>query len=162
MKTIRIVLITLLLITINQALCYSQESFVSSGASIKTASGSVSFSIGQVFHNIIYGHTHTSSHGLQQPYEISTVVSVENDFILEISLFPNPTLDQLTLRIENEFLGNAEYEIFDMLGNSLDCSKIFQSDTNITFDKYPANVYLLKIKIDNKKSKVFKIVKRSL
>jgi len=89
------ILILFLLIQIG---LYAQETMLSAGGEAYGSGGYVSYSIGQVMVNTNTGiNDYESQEGVQQPYEISEVVSLPEakEIMLSISLFPNPTTSYL-------------------------------------------------------------------
>lgn len=57
---------------------FTQESINTSGGNGSSSSGSVSYSIGQMFYRSYAAGTISIAEGVQQPYEISTVSSIED------------------------------------------------------------------------------------
>ena len=57
-----------------------------------------------------------------------------------ISLYPNPTKENITISIEN-FNGNIQTEIYDLLGNRLQST----NETTISLQYYPRGIYFLKV-----------------
>ncbi len=82
---------TLLLLCI-PLIIQAQQGFVFAGGDATDASGSVSYSAGQVFFHTFSSGGGSLAEGLQQPYEISTITSIEEaeDIELLFSAYPNP------------------------------------------------------------------------
>lgn len=57
-----------------------------------------------------------------------------------ISLYPNPTSENITINIEN-FNGNIQTEVFDLIGNKL----LNTNETTISLQDYARGIYLLKV-----------------
>ena len=57
-----------------------------------------------------------------------------------ISLYPNPTKENITISIEN-FNGNIQTEVFDLIGNRLQST----NETSISLEDYARGIYLLKV-----------------
>ena len=88
------------------SLCLSsQETVITTGGEATGAGGTASYSIGQVFFTTVTGTNGSIMQGVQQPYEISiTLGEGETTVNLEISVYPNPTTDRLTLKTnDNNF-----------------------------------------------------------
>jgi hypothetical protein len=97
---------------------------------------------------------------VQQPYEISILSGVEEEQIsLDIKAFPNPTIDYLTLTIDNIELSNLSYRLFDIGGKLLETKKITSTTETIQMENLPGATYFLNVMNNNKEIKTFKIVK---
>jgi len=152
-KTLLILIISLLAINITIA----QSSFNAAGGDVENSDIKVSWSIGQTF----YQADENIIEGVQQPYEISTVINSKKAISLNLVVYPNPTPDFLELRIdEMDFdLKSSSYRVVDINGNVLITEKINNFITQISMGNYPKGVYLLEVNIENNTVKSFKIVK---
>ena len=124
--------------------------------------GSVNYAIGQVFYTSVKGSNGSVNQGVQQPYEI-TVISgiIENsNNRLSISVFPNPSTDILTLKIENIDLKDLSYQLFDSKGTLLLSDKIIGNQSNINLFSLTSGIYFLKVYDRRNTIKVFKIIKK--
>jgi len=140
----------------------AQEAIPATGGEASGGGGSASYTVGQVVYTTNVGTNGNSvAQGVQQPYEISVVTSIPEakDINLSVSAYPNPTINYLTVKVENYEIANLQYLIFDINGKLLQTVKATGTETKIeTNNLIPAN-YFVKI-LDNKKEiKVFKIIK---
>ena len=86
----------------------------------------------------------------------STNCSVPNsvqEIPQSISLYPNPTNENITISINN-FNGNIQTEIYDLIGNRLQIS----NETTISLQDYARGIYLLKVAYGDKLQEV-KVIK---
>lgn len=159
MKTKRIITTAITLFTF--LTLFSQESILSSGGVAKGSGGSVSYSAGQVFYSTSKGSNATVSQGVQQPYEISVLSAIDDisQIDLDITAYPNPATDLLRLKIKDKEINGLSYRLFDMNGNILEHNKVEDIITTIDMKLLPSSVYFLKVLIDNKDVKTFKIIK---
>jgi len=88
--------ISLLLVTFT----FGQTSVNTSGGTVSNPSGSVSYSIGQVAYESISNASGSVSQGVQQAFEIATLMLTENTFNFSLTAFPNPTQSFLTLELK--------------------------------------------------------------
>ena len=75
------------------------------------------------------------------------------EIINTISLYPNPTNENITISIEN-FNGNIQTEVYDLLGHRLQIS----NETTISLQDYARGIYLLKVAYGDRVEEV-KVIK---
>jgi len=158
-------LLALLLLCMELAILHGQEAVVTSGGDGSGTTGTVSYSVGQV---ACYTNTGTSgvvTQGIQQPYEILVVNSIEKGkgLNLEYSVYPNPAMESVRLKIEG---GSAlhpsklTFQLFDINGSLLLEKKITSNETAIPIETLKPSTYFLKITDNKKEIRIFKIVKK--
>ena len=139
---------------------FSQQQPVSSGGNAVSASGSVSYSIGQIAYQQAIGTGGSIIQGMQQPFEITATLGVENSEIqLEMQVYPNPVSDILNLKIEKISLKNMQFRLYDLSGKLVKTESIKTAETKINLQNCPSSTYLLQIINEGKISKIFKIIK---
>jgi hypothetical protein len=155
MKNIKYLLCAIFLsvITCN----YAQEVIPASGGDASSTDGSVSYSVGQILYTTDLGSDGSVAHGVQQAYEISvTDISETNEGIqLEMSIYPNPTLDQLNLSIENKDLEDLSFALYDMAGKLLMKDSIEEQETGINMEDLERGTYLLVVSDKKNRIKTF-------
>lgn len=146
---------------------HAQNTIATSGGVATGAGGSISYTLGQVLYK-----THTASdtksisEGVQQPYEVSQILSIETNIKLNVSVFPNPTTNYLTLKINEEsFYTRWPYglmiEILDINGRLLIREKMKKSTIILNIEDFDEATYFLNIMNVRTTIKSFKIVKGS-
>lgn len=146
------------------AVMSAQSSPVSSGGNGEGSGGSFSYSLGQTFYHVA-GWNITFSEGVQQPYEIS-IYSIDGDMVEEInvdinlSAYPNPTMGMLSLVIETNNLYGFDYSLMDISGQIIEYGVISSTETLIDMSSQSPTTYLLRITLNKKDVKTFKIVKK--
>lgn len=164
---------------------FAQEAILTTGGNALGSGGSASYSVGQVFYSIYTGTNGTETQGVQQPYEIMVVTSIENannlkmatisktdpssslatsfkdykSINLQCIAYPNPTSDILTLTIEYFAKGNLSYRLFDIYGKLLEYKKVENNNTVISMGNLVPGTYFLNVVQCNKEIKTFKIIK---
>ena len=78
---------------------------------------------------------------------------------VEIIVFPNPTIDQLTLQINDYNNEKLSYQLFDMQGKLLSSDVITSNQTEINMSDLPVASYFITVMQKNRKIKSFKIIK---
>jgi len=140
----------------------AQESVNTTGGNASGSGGSVSYSVGQVACQTHTGTSGSVAEGLQQPYEISVVTSIEEakGINLSVSAYPNPTTDYLQLKVESEKLKYLSFQLLDMNGKILQSEKIIGTQTSIAMGNLVTATYFVKVFQNNKIIKTFKIIKK--
>ena len=140
----------------------AQEATVSSGGNASGAGGSVSYSVGQVVYTTNTGTTASVAQGVQQPYEISSNGIIEiMGMNIQFVAYPNPTMDNITLMVENPMGGNYSYLLIDLNGKALSKAIINDKETKIDMSNLADATYFLTIMNDKKELKTFKIIKNN-
>jgi len=140
----------------------AQESVVTSGGSGSGTGGSTAYSIGQIAYTEISGPTGFTIQGVQQPYEIYVLSGEEHPSIrLEMIVYPNPTQNNIILKIETVDNKDFDYELFDFRGRLLTQNKTNSTETIISLDSYADGVYILNVRNGATLAKSFKIIKRT-
>ena len=137
----------------------AQESVNASGGNATGSGGSVSYSLGQVISTTNSGASGTVSQGVQQPYEIFTLIKESMVHSLSLSVLPNPTTDRLTLQINEYDKQKLGYQLFNIQGKLLISETISGNQTQIDMSKLPSATYFIHVNQANKKVQSFKIIK---
>jgi hypothetical protein len=155
------VILIFVFFSISTPFIFSQSGNVTAGGNALSASGSVSFSVGQVFCSFNASTMGTITEGVQQPYEISVVTHTEEGLgiILECALFPNPVSDFLTLKIPDYDYTGLCYRIFNINGDLLNGDNIYDPVTYISMSGLKPGIYIIRIINSNKELKSFRIIK---
>ncbi|MBI1287996.1 MAG: T9SS type A sorting domain-containing protein [Flavobacteriales bacterium] len=157
MKYTCISIVFLLFIT---AEARSQESVNASGAELSGNTGTISYSIGQVVYHTTANSDASFSEGVQQPYEIYTVSGIDRpEIVLQLSAYPNPTIDVLNLSIGNYNQEELSFQLFDVAGKLVLTDAIVASNTQINMGPFAMATYYLTITDRQKPIKTFKIIK---
>lgn len=140
------------------------ETIIASGNNASGSSGTVSYSIGQVFYTYM---------GLESSYSITQgVQQLEKDKNLgipevdkpttEIYVFPNPTTDYVNVSLKGTELENLDrsYKLYDIQGRLLKQNTISQTETQVSLSNLSSSIYILVVYVDNKVLKSFKILKK--
>lgn len=139
----------------------AQTSINAAGGDASGSGGSVSYSVGQVVYTINTGATGSVAQGVQQPYEISVEIGIENTEInLSVYAYPNPTSNYLQLRVEYENFKDISYQLYDINGKLLQTKELVSTETQIDISSYAATTYFVKVTQGNEVLKTFKIIKR--
>ena len=141
---------------------HAQDSLTSAGGKATGSGGTASYSVGQVVYTTNTGTNGSVAQGVQQVYKISTVRlgTRETEPNISLSIFPNPTTDNLTLKIGDYNNEKLSFRLYDMLGKLLSNGKIVTQETKIEMTNLPSTTYFVNvINQENKKVQTFKIIK---
>jgi hypothetical protein len=161
MRHKKLKLSTVLLFVIGLTGIQAQNTIPATGGNATGAGGTSSYTVGQVVYTTNSGTNGTVAQGVQQPFEISVVTGVEEaqGISLEIMVYPNPTMDFITLKIENHEVLNLRYQLNDIKGSLLLDNIIEGSETSIEMSSLVPATYFLKVTDNKKVVKTFKIIK---
>ena len=138
---------------------YGQTSVVASGGSVSNNSGSISYSIGQVAYQSVSNTSGSVSQGVQHAFEISTLSLEENKFNFTLNAFPNPTTENLNLRVGNYKQEKLAYKLIDLEGKVISEALMLSEDTTIDMKQLPVATYFVEVHNEGKKVQTFKIIK---
>lgn len=143
----------------------AQEVVTAGGGEATGSGGSASYSVGQMVYTTNIGTNGSVATGVQQPFEISFVTGIEeaNGISLIVSPYPNPTTDNLTLKVSSSSTLSSEslsYQLFDVWGRLLKTQDKLALETQIEMQGYKQGTYLLKIVGDSRQVQTFKIIKK--
>ena len=139
----------------------AQQVVTTSGGNASGSGGTASYTIGQIVYTTNANSNGSVAQGVQQPYEISVITAIEDakDINLIFSVYPNPTTDFLTLKIENYELENLSYWLYGVSGNLIESKKVQSGEIQISMTNQLSGTYFLKLTEGNKDVKTFKIIK---
>lgn len=150
-----------LLLGMSLSVAQAQQSPTATGGSASGTGGSVNYSVGQIAYTTHFSATGSVAQGVQQPYEISVVTSIKegNNIHLNLSVYPNPTSDFLTLKVDDARIEGLSYQLCDVTGKLVEDKKITSAEMSISMLSLPDAAYFLKVVSNATEIKVFKIIK---
>ncbi len=158
MKNINILIMCLLFIS-----SYSQKNTVVSGGIATGSTGSSSYSIGQIDYKTQISTSGFVSQGVQQPFEVIVLdVTDEDEPLVNVFVYPNPTKDIATINFEDYLKWDKlKYILVDMNGKIIqENKKITDNNTSIDISGLPLGIYFLNVTTNEKPLKTFKIIKK--
>jgi len=143
----------------------AQHSVNTTGGNASNENGTVSYSIGQIVYSAYADSDGKVSEGVQQPYEIFLITSVEEleELDLELTVFPNPVVDQLHLILTAQDLlqlSDFHYRLLNLNGKTLKSETIISELTLIDMSRKQPGVYFLQLHASGENIGLFKIIKR--
>jgi hypothetical protein len=136
----------------------AQQATITTGGNASGSGGTVAYSIGQVVYTTNTGATGSVGQGVQQPDKISIVLGIDDNF-LELSVYPNPTMNFLILDTGKADLSTLKFQLYDIIGREIESREIVRSIETIGMENLPSDTYFLKVSNSNNNGKTFKIIK---
>ncbi len=137
----------------------AQQAITATGGDASGSGGTVAYSVGQIDYSANKGSGGSVSQGVEQVYEIIPLGTKETGITISMSVYPNPTTNNLTLEVQEYSDKKLVYQLFDIKGRLLDSSRIIDSRTQIITSEYLPATYFLKIFYENKIVQSFKFIK---
>lgn len=140
----------------------AQENVNASGGNASGSGGSISYSVGQITYQTHSGANYSVSEGVQQPYEISVAIGINEvkEINLSVWVYPNPATSNVTLEIKDAGFSALSFQFYDLQGRLLKSEKITDKLTNIDMDYLVQSTYFVKILQGNNEVKTFTIIKK--
>lgn len=150
-------LISLIAVTLVGISAMAQSAVSTAGGE----AGTVSYTIGQPIYQMAVSSKGSLQAGVQQAYAITVVGGIDNNFVtLQADVYPNPTVDWLTLTIDAPTTGQMSYTIISSNGRTLANADISSNQTAIDMSQLSPAIYMLKVTNGNTAVRTFKIVKK--
>jgi len=159
MRHKKLLLSKLIILVLGLKGLYAQQAIPTSGGNNTGEDGNVCYSIGQLVYTTNTGSDGSVAQGVLQPYEISVLIDETNGTDIECFVFPNPTNDFLTIKVENVKEQNLVFQLCDMNGSILQKGKLTLIETPISMTIFTPSTYFLTVSVNNKVLKSFKIIK---
>lgn len=138
---------------------YAQQVLSSSGGTGQNSSGSISYTLGElVIDTKVKGAT-TITQGFHQNQIIVTAISEPSVSGFSMVVFPNPTNDFVTLKIEKGEIQNLGFILFEAQGRFLLKEQVTGSEQTVSFEQLNPGAYFIKILKNGMELQTFKIVK---
>ena len=162
MKHKRLKLCALFLLVLGLTNMQAQEAILTSGGDASGSGGSSSYSVGQLFYHTYSGTEGSAAEGVQQPYEISIHIGIENTEGIQLlcKIYPNPTQDYLNLIVDNYDISNLSFQLYDITGKLIVQKRITNIETKINMLSLAPAVYFLRVLDQDKSVKVFRVIKK--
>jgi len=138
----------------------AQQATTAAGGDATGSGGSTAFSVGQVVYTTNTSNSGTITQGVQQPYEIFLITGIDDKNIsLQLSVYPNPTENIMTLEISDFSDKQWSYKLHDVGGKIIAENSIRSNKTEINITHLSAAVYFLSVFQKENEIKTFRISK---
>ena len=117
----------------------------SSGGYGASSTTNVSWSIGEPMTETAVGSSASLTQGFEQPRFNLTIGMIENEPAWNISAYPNPTSDMLSVELADDHV-DANAVLFDAVGKRAIEQRIIARRTTLDLSALPAGEYLLDLR----------------
>jgi len=140
----------------------AQTSTATSGLTISNSAGNISYTVGQLdYTSTPIGNLGTLSQGVQQVYNSLPFTYIVNiDRSTTLSVWPNPVIDNLNIKINSGSVSGISYQIMNMNGQLIENKKTFSSEIKVDTHNYTMGAYILSVILPNQPAIQFKIIKQ--
>jgi len=156
MQRIKLLFLTL---AFSPCVLLAQQDVVTSGGNGSGASGSISYSIGQVVYSNTSNATGSINQGVQQPYELTPISVNESLRDIAVELYPNPPRNNLLIRMP-EFIPGLTLQIFSLNGALIEERPMLSQQTIINAETWSASTYIVKLHDSAGNFSEYKLIKQ--
>jgi hypothetical protein len=159
MKTILSIAFTSVVLMLS-AQAQNHEVIAASGDSYDNGTYTLSWTLGEVVSETMGNSTITLTQGFQQPSLVITSIEDVENSQLEVTAYPNPTLNILYMEIMEDDYNEYTFELYNLEGTLLMNQNIVNKTEELNLTGYASAQYILILK--NKSGvaiKSFKIMK---
>jgi Secretion system C-terminal sorting domain len=153
------ILVLLLFLTCRPGLL-AQQVISTAGNTFSNSTGSISFTIGESVSQTLIKGDKILTQGFVQGTVSASAISEMQDSEYSFSVFPNPTHNELTLKINKGKIIGLQYLLYDINGKVISQKSLNDAVTNVPLELLPLGIYIIKIQTDTKDLQTFKIVKK--
>ena len=136
---------------------FGQTDMNSGFGNLSNSQFEISFSAGIFTGNVINTADNYLIHGVQQPV-VDLNSRVSKDIFLELSIFPNPIIDQIS--ISNSSLKNLNCSVYSDIGVLVETFPVFPGNHHYNLKNLSAGIYIFSITDNNGLKKNYKIYKK--
>lgn len=137
----------------------AQEVVSTAGSYGETASGSLSWTVGEPVIETITNGTNTLTQGFQQSKLTVTAINDLKIPGIELSVYPNPTNSFLSIEVKTDKQRDLLLSLFDINGKLILQKKMVGNKQTIKMQNNKSGTYILKVTEGNKEIKTYQIVK---
>lgn len=153
---IKIPILLILFAILNQT-GKTQDLIGVSGNTLKSETGSISFSVGEVLNETFVNDTIALTQGMQQVSISITPVSIDSKLFEAILVYPNPTSDYLNIKVPDDEL--IQISLLSIEGKII-LTKELNSSFIMNISSLQVGEYILLIQSKEEKSISYKIIKQ--
>ena len=137
------------------------EVLSSSGGSGQSAQASIAWTIGEPVTTTVSDGTSTLTQGFQQPTLLIATAQNEINELTSLLIYPNPTADYVTVKMDQATQSSYSYRLFDSAGKLVSEGKATSANPNISFQGLASGKYTISLLNQNSKQQSISIIKQN-
>jgi hypothetical protein len=137
------------------------EVLSSSGGSGQSAQASIAWTIGEPVTTTVSDGTSTLTQGFQQPTLLIATAQNEINELTSLLIYPNPTADYVTVKMDQATQSSYSYRLFDSAGKLVSEGKATSANPNISFQGLASGQYTISLLNQNSKQQSISIIKQN-
>ncbi len=123
----------------------AQTAITSLGGDVSSPAGSLNYTVGQIATSSAVGQGQASIYeGVQQTYTVEELRVRTPEKDIQISVYPNPTMDGVFVEISDSEIGFC-YELLSSNGSILKSGILNDTKQKIEMNAYPVATYVLRV-----------------
>ena len=124
----------------------AQSNIVTAGGDAASASGSVSYSIGQIDFQYSSSVDYSVSEGVQQAYSFDTALSIDDiKYEFQLSIWPNPSADEMNIEFTTSYELPLSLVITDVKGAIVGNRSVTRGQYSFNVDTWAAGTYYVNL-----------------
>lgn len=138
----------------------AQELIATSGDYSESTIGSLSWSIGEPIIENAFNSDIILTQGFNQSKLTVTAINEMIGLEINISVYPNPTIDYLSIEANSDQQKEFQINLYDLSGKLILQKDFFTEKETINMQEFKPAIYILKISINNTDIKTYKVIKQ--
>ena len=138
----------------------AQELIATSGNYSETTIGSLSWSIGEPIIENAFNSEVILTQGFNQSTITVTTINETAGLEMNISVYPNPTIDYLSIEANTDQQKEFQINLYDLSGKLILQKDFFTEKETINMQEFQSGIYILKICTNNTNIKTYKVIKQ--
>jgi hypothetical protein len=138
----------------------AQQVVATAGGTLGNSNGTISYTIGEGVTQTLTKGDKTLTQGFHQTTVLVIPINKKKDLDFSISVYPNPTSDKVTVKVEKEDITGLQFLLFNMNGKLILQKNLESNETSVSVEQLSSGFYLLKIQEGAIELRTFKIVKQ--
>lgn len=138
---------------------FGQSATASAGGDTAGPNGSISFTIGQIDY-ISINSSGSVNQGVQQPYELFLLETVDVNTDLTITAYPNPVVSYLIIDAGDSPSESLSYTLTDANGRTIIQGDLKEKETQLDVRYLASSSYFLNVFRKDQLVKSYKLIKR--
>ena len=124
----------------------AQSNIVTAGGDAASATGSVSYSIGQIDFQYSSSADYSVSEGVQQTYSFDTALSIDDiKYEFQLSIWPNPSADEMNIEYTTSYELPLSLKVTDVKGAVVANRSVTQGQYSFNVNTWAAGTYYISL-----------------